>query len=273
MRTILRKNEMIKLFFVREHLVIRILFLTVLFVPWVNIHSETQVDSDRGTESMEASNKAFAKLRKLQPEMLIENVKPTPVPGVFMGSVGGGQYLYAAGDGRHIFVGELYEVTDSSLVSLSEKYRSKVRLEVLASLEKDELIIFTPQSRVSSVKAVVTVFTDVDCGYCRKLHQQMSEYHKRGIEVRYLAYPRSGIGTDSYHKYVSAWCSKNPQVALTKLKNGKTIDESTCVNPVAAQYELGQMIGISGTPSILLPDGRMLPGLVPPDGLAAELGI
>ena len=101
----------------------------------------------------------------------------------------------------------------------------------------------------------------------------MSEYHKRGIEVRYLAYPRSGIGTDSYRKYVSAWCSKNPQVALTKLKNGKTIDESTCANPVASQYELGQMIGISGTPSILLPDGRMLPGLVPPEGLAGELGI
>lgn len=264
---------MIKLFFVREHLVIRLLFLTALLVPFTNIYAQIALDSDRGSESMEASNKAFAKLRKLQPEMSIREVQPTPIDGVFMGSVGGGQYLYATEDGRYIFVGELYEVTDSNLVSLSEKYRSKVRREVLASLEKDELIIFTPQSRVSSVKAVVTVFTDVDCGYCRKLHQQMSEYHKRGIEVRYLAYPRSGIGTDSYRKYVSAWCSKNPQVALTKLKNGKTIDESTCANPVASQYELGQMIGISGTPSILLPDGRMLPGLVPPEGLAGELGI
>ena len=264
---------MIKLFFVGEHLVIRLLFLIALLVLCTNMYAQTVVDSDRSSESIAASNKAFAKLRKLQPEMSIKDVKPTPIAGVFMGSVGGGQYLYATEDGRHIFVGELYEVTDSNLVSLSEKYRSKVRREVLASIEEDELIIFTPQSRVSSVKAVVTVFTDVDCGYCRKLHQQMSEYHKRGIEVRYLAYPRSGIGTDSYHKYVSAWCSKNPQVALTKLKNGKTIDESSCVNPVASQYELGQMLGISGTPSILLPDGRMLPGLVPPDGLAVELGI
>lgn len=264
---------MTKIFVVKGRWISMLFRLTVIFMVLNNTYAETQVGQKTATQKADDLSQAFARLQKLQPEMPIKDIESTPIPGLFMASIGGGQYLYATADGRHILTGELYEVTDASLVSLSEKYRSKIRREVLANLDESELIIFTPQSRVSSVKAKVTVFTDVDCGYCRKLHQQMNEYHKRGIEVRYLAYPRSGVGTESYRKYVSAWCSKNPQVAITKLKNGKAIDESSCINPVASQYELGQMIGISGTPSILLPDGRMLPGLVPPDGLAAELGI
>ena len=119
--------------------------------------------------------------------------------------------------------------------------------------------------------ASVLVFTDTDCGYCRKLHQEMADYNALGIEVRYVAYPRAGLGSPTYERMVSAWCAAEPLAALTRLKNGDSIPSKTCVNPVADQYELGQQIGLSGTPTIVLADGRMLPGYTPAAQLAEIL--
>ena len=109
----------------------------------------------------------------------------------------------------------------------------------------------------------INVFTDVDCGYCRKLHSEIAEINALGIRVRYLAYPRGGIGSEGYEKLVTAWCAKDPQATLTNLKSGRTMKMSNCESPVKDQYFLGQQIGISGTPAIITSDGRLFPGLPP----------
>jgi thiol:disulfide interchange protein DsbC len=122
-------------------------------------------------------------------------------------------------------------------------------------------------------RAVVSVFTDVDCGYCRKLHLEMADMNALGIEVRYLAFPRAGVGSPTYDKIVSAWCADDRNQALTDLKLGKDIPNRACPNPVAKQYELGHDIGVTGTPAIVLEDGRLLPGYMPAAELAGLLGL
>src|SRR5262249_38516615 len=122
-------------------------------------------------------------------------------------------------------------------------------------------------------KAVITVFTDVDCGYCRKLHLEVPAMNKMGVEVRYLAYPRSGVGSPSYDKLVTAWCSANRQDAITRLKRGEELPQKPCETPVAHEKELGQVGGLPGTPGIVLEDGRMLPGYMTADELGHLLGI
>ena len=117
------------------------------------------------------------------------------------------------------------------------------------------------------------MFTDIDCGYCRKLHREIPQLNEMGIEVSYLAYPRAGIGSQSYSKYVSAWCAEDKLGALTLAKNGQEIPAKNCDNPIAAQYELGQQMGISGTPAIVLEDGRLIPGYLNAQKLANALGV
>jgi thiol:disulfide interchange protein DsbC len=184
--------------------------------------------------------------------------------------LGGGSVFYGTEDGRYLFAGDLYEVGDTELVNLAEVGRVEKRKTLMASVDPADMLIF-PASVPR--KAVITVFTDVDCGYCRKLHQEVPELNSLGIEVRYLAYPRAGIGSRAYEKIVSAWCSEDPNAAITKLKAGESIPDATCTNPVAAQYNLGREIGVSGTPAIVLEDGQLLPGYVPAADLARRLGI
>jgi thiol:disulfide interchange protein DsbC len=122
-------------------------------------------------------------------------------------------------------------------------------------------------------KAVITVFTDVDCSYCRKLHLEVPRMNQMGVEVRYLAYPRGGLDSPGYAKLVTAWCSTDRPAALTRMKRGEQIPAKTCDNPVARQYELGRLAGLTGTPAIVLEDGRMLAGYVSAEELGEVLGI
>jgi thiol:disulfide interchange protein DsbC len=115
------------------------------------------------------------------------------------------------------------------------------------------------------------VFTDIDCGYCRKLHSQIDEYNKQGIAIHYMAFPRAGIGSHSYEKAVSVWCADDPRNALTQAKLGAEPDPLQCDNTIAQQYQLGVDLGVSGTPSLLTSAGQMIPGYVPPEQLRARL--
>ncbi|MFQ3323852.1 MAG: thiol:disulfide interchange protein DsbC [Pseudomonadales bacterium] len=205
-------------------------------------------------------------------DLIIESVKQSPMKGVYEATLaGGGQVFYVSADGKHMMVGDLYQVAPGGLVNLTEQAQDIERKNLLASISKDDMIVFSPKGEV---KASVTVFTDVDCGYCQKLHEEVPALNAKGIEVRYLAYPRSGIGSPSYNKIVSAWCANNQQDALTKLKLRQTIPTNICAgNPVAAQFALGGKMGVRGTPALVLESGRMLPGYMPADRLAAELGV
>lgn len=221
--------------------------------------------------SAEQSAMIIGKMQSARSDLHYESVVQSPIAGVYQVQVKGGPILYVMADGEYFFDGDLYQVKPGRFVNLREQAMSGVRKELLATVAIGEMIVFSP---ASELKGVINVFTDVDCGYCRKLHREVPELNRRGIEVRYLAFPRAGIGSPSYQKVVSAWCSATPNAALTELKNGSTIEPRDCDdNPVAAQYRLGEQMGVTGTPAIILADGTMLPGYRRAADLAKILGI
>ena len=220
-------------------------------------------------EDARASDLA-ARLEALDLGLGVQGVAPSEVPGLFEVETDGG-LLYVTENAGYLIVGNVYEIRDGGLVNLTEQKRSAERRELFTRVDEADLISFTPED---GAKVAVMVFTDTDCGFCRQMHSQMAQYHALGIEVRYLAFPRAGVGSPTYDKMVSAWCSDDAREALTALKRGEGIPEKYCEShPVGEQYELGQLIGITGTPAILLASGRLLPGYVPPDDLAALLGL
>lgn len=211
-----------------------------------------------------------SRLKALRPEIPIEAVHPSPLPGIYQLELSGGTVFYGTADGRYLFAGDLYQLGDDDLINLAEQGRIGKRKALMAGVKVRDMVVFPTGGET---RAVINVFTDVDCGYCRKLHQEVPRLNELGVEVRYLAYPRAGIGSRAYQKIVSAWCSEDPNAAITALKAGEDIPDLTCENPVAAQYALGQEVGVSGTPAIILEDGRLLPGYMPADTLVESLGI
>lgn len=209
-------------------------------------------------------------LQFLPPDLPVQSVAGTPLKGVFALELANGQVLYAAAEGRYLFAGDLYQVGDEDVVNLTEQRRSKKRLALLDGVAEADMLIFAANGRR---KAQVSIFTDVDCGYCRQMHREMAEINALGIEVRYLAFPRAGPGSDAYRKIVSAWCAENPNQALTDLKMGRSIPERSCKNPVADQYQLAARLGVTGTPAIITEEGQLLPGYLPADRLAQALGL
>ena len=213
----------------------------------------------------------MSKIKSVRPDLVVSDISPSPVKGIYNVTISGGGTLYVSEDANHFFLGDLYRIGPNRLVNLSEEAKNKDRMAMMASLNDDDAIVFSP---AGEVKASVAVFTDVDCGYCRKLHQEVPKMNELGIEVKYLAFPRAGIGSKSYEKIASAWCAEDKRDALTKLKNGKSIDIAVCDgNPVANQYELGGKLGVRGTPAIVLKSGEIIPGYLPADELAKQLGI
>ena len=183
----------------------------------------------------------------------------------------GGRTLYVDASGGHFFAGDLYLLQGGGLVNATEAARQDMRLELLASIAEDDMLVFTPPA--DEVKATITVFTDIDCGYCRLLHQEMPELNRLGIAVRYLAYPRAGPGSESFDKIVSAWCAEDPLDAMTRAKAGQAIEPLRCASPVAQQYELGARMGVTGTPAILFDNGQLQAGYAPAAEMARRLGL
>lgn len=194
-----------------------------------------------------------------------DSIKPTPVTGVYEAKFGT-ELIYVSADGRYFFSGDL--IDGSSRTNLSEQSRTVERKDMLSKVEDKDAVIFKAKGEQ---KHLLTVFTDVDCGYCIKLHKEVNQLNEAGVSVRYLAYPRAGIGSESYKKIVNVWCADNKQDALTKSKAGETIASKECENPVAKEFELGQKLGVNGTPALFTEDGTMIPGYRPADQLVKIL--
>ena len=219
------------------------------------------------TDALETGRKLAEKLQQLRPGIPIEAVVAIDIPGMYAIELSGGTTLYGTADGQHFFSGDLFAVQDD-LVNLSEQRRDKKRQQLMAQQSLEDMIVFPA---VGEPRGYIQVFTDVDCGYCRKLHNEMAQINELGIEVRYLAYPRAGVDSDTHDKMVSAWCAKDRQSAITQLKSGASVPTKTCQNAISDHYGLGQQLGISGTPAIVLADGRLLPGYLPAERLAAAV--
>jgi thiol:disulfide interchange protein DsbC len=194
-----------------------------------------------------------------------DSVKTTVVPGLYE-VVMGSQIMYLSKDGRYAIQGDVIDLVERD--NVTESRRGDLRAAAVEGLDQEKMIIFAAKG---PKKHAVNIFTDIDCGYCRKMHQEIASYNDKGIEVRYLAYPRAGVGSESFNKAVSVWCSDDPKDAITKAKRGEEVPTKQCENPVKDQFELGQQLGVRGTPSLVLESGQMIPGYVPADRLVQML--
>ncbi|MCG6859765.1 MAG: DsbC family protein [Chromatiaceae bacterium] len=208
--------------------------------------------------------KIKARLEKLLPEYTIDSIGKTPIGGLFE-VVMGPEVIYVSSDGKYMLQGRLIDLENRE--DLTEPRRAAARKEAVAKIGEDNMVIFAPDD----YKHTVTVFTDIDCGYCRKLHREIADYEAEGVRIRYVFFPRAGLGSDSYKKAVAVWCSDDRRKALTDAKAGKDIEAKSCKNPVKDHMKLGELLGVTGTPSILLETGEMVPGYVPAKRLAALL--
>lgn len=197
-------------------------------------------------------------LQKLYPNMKISEVKPTPFAAVNELVFESGGSVYQLVGTNLILNGELLSVNDNGLVNITEESKKVQRKEMLGAVKVSDMIVFPAQNEA---KRVLTVFTDTDCGYCRKLHQQVPELNAKGVEVRYLAFPRGGVSSSTYRDLSSAWCADNKREALNHLKKSQDIPQKDCKdNPVASQYKLGGALGVTATPATVLPDGQLVMG-------------
>ena len=201
-----------------------------------------------------------SKLEILMPGTTIDSIQELDNTGLYEVIIDG-DVLYFSEDMRYVFQGDVISIETRQ--NMTESKRTNLRKKVLDSLNEADMIIYQPEDP----KYTVTVFTDIDCGYCRKLHQQIGHYNNEGIRIRYMAFPRGGINSESYNKAVAVWCSNDRQQALTDAKNMKNVESDSCDNPVEAQYNLGRTLGVTGTPALFLDSGEMIPGYVPPERL------
>lgn len=198
--------------------------------------------------------------RKL--DIRVEDVKPSPVPGLFEVS-SGAEIAYVTADGRFYIHGDVFDMDTRD--NLTDRRRNSVRAGLLAAFPDSDAVIFGP----ADARYTIDVFTDVDCTYCRKLHSEIAEINRLGLRVRYLMYPRSGPGTDSWRKAEAVLCAKDRRDALTRAKRGENLPKAGCkTDAVTRSFQLGQDVGISGTPGILTAGGDLIPGYMPPNALA-----
>ena len=210
-------------------------------------------------------------LKVWYPSIKLRSIVKTDFPSIFRVEGDNGLIAYSDAKGKNIIVGEHFQRSGDELVNLTENVRQNNRAKRLADLVPRDYIDFKPNRRV---RAIAYVFTDVTCPYCQQMHKDMEKYHRLGIEIRYLAFPRAGINSDSYFEHVSAWCDKDPQKAITLLKNRQSIPLRICKNnPVAMEFGLGEEFNVRGTPTIVTSDGRLFRGYLQPLELAKRLGL
>lgn len=249
--------------------------LLIVVLTLFGVHSSSQqetLESNATDSDLEQKQNAVSEtVRRLGGK--VQSIEETPVEDLFLVETPASEFIYITGTGKHFFVGTLYEMREDTQFpfNLTEERRNKSRWKLLQALDKDESINFTSDTTDTSDSAVVYVFTDITCGYCRLLHKDMDDYNNAGIEIRYLAFPRAGVDSPSYDYLVSAWCADDPNAAMTLLKNGKQIEQKTCESPVAEHLQLGQKMQVQGTPALILADGSLIPGYQKPAQLVQIL--
>ncbi len=239
---------------------IRGILLAFLAVP---LAMATVVGSATAGEKEELET-VRAALKTAVPQADPDSLTASPFPGMYE-AVYGAQVLYLSSDGRYLLEGDLFDL--KTRTNLSEDKRQAGRAKAVNAIDPKTMIIFAAENP----KYTVSAFTDIDCGYCRKLHREMADYNKLGITVRYLAFPRSGVDTESYHKAVSVWCAADRKTAMTEAKSGATPPKRECDNPVQEHMAAARAVGVTGTPTLVLDNGRVIPGYVEPQRLLQML--
>ena len=197
------------------------------------------------------------------PGIEVSDILDAAIPGLYEVALGS-SIAYVSKDGRYILQGDLYDLSENA--NLSEIRRSTARVDMLASADPASMIVFSPPAE--EVKHTITVFTDIDCGYCRQFHREIDKVNAMGVAVNYLFYPRTGPETDSWFKADKVWCSEDRKTALTEAKLGGRVPEDGCEStPVESHYDLGNLVGVRGTPTVFTADGEHIGGYLTPDQL------
>ncbi|MDG5498259.1 DsbC family protein [Marinobacter sp. BGYM27] len=211
-----------------------------------------------------------SRLTSSVPGLEILDVSPAGTSGLYKVTTNNKDMIYTTQSGEFFLVGDLYQISDKGIANVTESDRAAQRVKALADVDRKDMISYVPEG---DVKAQIYVFTDIDCPYCRKLHEDVPRLNELGVQVNYLGYPRSGPGTPSFKKYIAVWCSDDRQGAMDNAKQGVQVPAKSCENPIADQFALGGRLGVTGTPAIILDDGHMVRGYVPADDLAKGMGI
>jgi thiol:disulfide interchange protein DsbC len=223
------------------------------------------------TASADATEDAIAaKLSEAIPRLNITGVSQSEVPGLYEVSSSNGGNILATEDGQYLLTGDVLKVTPQGIANLSEEKRLTQRSDTLTAFGTDGIITYPAKG---GEKASIAVFTDIDCPYCRKFHNEVPELNDMGITVHYYGFPRSGPNTPSFAKYVSVWCSEDQRSAMDAAKQGRSVEGQNCENPINAQYQLGQQVGVTGTPAIVLENGQIIPGYRPAKQIAEVLEV
>jgi thiol:disulfide interchange protein DsbC len=194
-----------------------------------------------------------------------DDFRASPIPGMFEYTKGT-DIAYVTADGKYAINGDLYDIASDK--NLTDAHRRELRSRILAAVPESQMLIFGPKDP----KYTITVFTDVDCAFCRKLHSQIGEYNRLGIRVRYMLYPRTGPNSTSWTKAEQVWCSADRNDALTRAKLGEDLKTKPCTdNPVQHTWQVGQDFALHGTPAIVMADGDMIEGYLPPDLMLKHL--
>ncbi len=217
--------------------------------------------------SDEALDRVHDALNSILPQSLpLNSVIESPISGVYEALINNQIYYVFEKDG-YLIIGDAIDLRSG--VSLSDKKSEQAIYGVVNSTPPSDMVVFA----ATDPKRHITVFTDIDCGYCRRFHQGVPQLTAAGMEVRYMAFPRAGVESESYNKIVNVWCSDNQQKAMTEAKNGVKLPVASCTNPVADQYRQGVQAGINGTPTLVLDDGTVIGGYVPADELLSRVGL
>ena len=211
---------------------------------------------DSGTEKLKQA------LAESMPKVQVTKISATAIDGLYEVIVGS-QVVYMSVDARYMIEGDLYDLRTKQ--NISENAKSVIRLAAIEKLGENNMLVYRPEK----VKDIITVVTDIDCPYCRRLHSEIPDYLKNDIEVRYIFMPLKGAS--DMKKTVSVWCADDKQLALDIAKSGGEVEEKSCDNPIKDHLKLARALGVSGTPAIILEDGQLLPGYVPVDKLVAQL--
>jgi thiol:disulfide interchange protein DsbC len=224
------------------------------------------VDPAQTPPAAPSADPRAALLKLLPAGSKLDDLRPSPIPSIYE-FMQGADVSYITADGKYFLDGNLYDMATRE--NLSEALRTRARLAMINAVPESQMLIFSPKNPLYTI----TVFTDVDCAYCRKLHSEMAELNRLGVRVRYMFFPRTGPDTDSWKKAEVVWCSANRNETLTRAKLGAKLDMTkTCdANPVAREYALGQSIGVRGTPAIVTENGDYISGYMPPRELVQEI--
>jgi thiol:disulfide interchange protein DsbC len=244
--------------FVGQNALRRLVAASMLLAGTAMAQESTQEPTVASADAIEA------KIRAMAPNAEMIAVSEMPIEGLLQVQINSEIY-YASADAKYLITGRIIDM--DTRIDLTDQAKAGIRRGVLKNIDQGQQISFSPDEP----EYELLVFTDIDCGYCRKLHAQMDDYLAAGIAIHYLAFPRAGVGSHSFDKYVSVWCADDQRAALTDAKSGGEPEPLQCENPIEAQYNLGREVGVTGTPALLTSDGTLIPGYVPPEQLKQRL--